>query len=78
MIKLTKDKVKEIIKAYSIMLSPDEEQSMIAIQRLSICDTCESKKVNGVGLHYCGECGCFLKAKVFSETNNCPLNKWEK
>jgi len=76
--KLGKEKIKDILKAYAIMLNPDEEQSLIAIQRLSVCDECDSKKTNSVGLHYCGECGCFLKAKAFSETNTCPLNKWEK
>lgn len=76
--KLTKEKVKEIIKAYAIMLNPNDEQSVVALSRLSVCDGCDRKKTNSVGLHYCGECGCFLKAKAFSETNTCPLNKWEK
>jgi hypothetical protein len=76
--KLGKERIKDILKAYAVMLNPDEEQSMIAIHRLSVCDGCDRKKTNSVGLHYCGECGCFLKAKAFSETNTCPLNKWEK
>ena len=76
--KLGKEKIKDILKAYAIMLNPDEEQSLIAIHRLSVCDGCDRKNTNRVVLHYCGECGCFLKAKAFSETNTCPLNKWEK
>ena len=60
------------------MIKPNDEESAIALNRLMICDGCESKKTNTVGIQYCGECGCFIKAKVFSENNTCPLNKWEK
>lgn len=70
-------KIKEILHAYSIMLSPTENQNKIAISRLLQCNKCPSNKINSVGLNYCSECGCLIKGKVFSKENTCPLNKWE-
>jgi transcription initiation factor TFIIIB Brf1 subunit/transcription initiation factor TFIIB len=43
-----------------------------------VCNECPSNKINGVGINYCGECGCVIKAKVFSKENACPLNKWNR
>jgi hypothetical protein len=71
-------KLKEIIEAYSIMMSPDDRQTQIAMERLMVCNECPANKVNSAGIRYCGECGCVIKAKVFSTKNSCPLNKWEK
>lgn len=71
-------KIKEIIQAYSIMLRPNEEQNKIAIERLEICDGCDKRKVNSVGIPYCGECGCVIRAKIFAKSNSCPLKKWKR
>ena len=43
---MTKEKIKEIIKAYSVMINPSEIQSVIALERLTICDSCEYNKKN--------------------------------
>lgn len=42
-----------------------------AIDRRLICKKCELRK----GL-ICGECGCFINAKVQVEEEECPVNKW--
>lgn len=74
---MTKEKVKEIIKAYAVMINPNDIQSIIALERLAICDSCEFNKKK-LGISKCSLCGCVIKAKVFTDKNSCPINKWKR
>lgn len=50
-------------------------------KRLAICDACPSKffefseKYN-MKVARCGECRCFIRAKVLIKEEFCDLNKW--
>ena len=69
------NKVEEIFKAWGIMLNPNDIQSELAIARMKICDTCDSKK--DIPFIHCGECMCALKAKVYTpKIGACPKGKW--
>lgn len=69
------NKIEEIFKAWGIMFNPNDAQSELAIKRMEICNTCEFKKTSPV--IYCGECGCALKAKIYSpKIGACPIGKW--
>jgi hypothetical protein len=76
------NKVEEIFKAWGIMFNPNDTQAELAGKRMEICDNCESKRtipiVNRVlPIVQCGECGCALKAKVYSTVvGACPKGKW--
>ena len=69
------NKIEEIFKAWGIMLDPNDIQSELAGKRMEICDDCDSKKTTP--FIHCGECGCVLKAKVYSpKIGACPKGKW--
>ena len=69
------NKIEEIFKAWGIMFNPNDAQSELAAARMEICDTCDSKRTTPI-IH-CGECGCALKAKVYSPViGACPRGKW--
>lgn len=69
------NKIIEILKSWDIMFNPNDIQSQLAIKRMEICDTCDSKKTSPI-IH-CGECGCPLKSKVYSpKAGACPKGKW--
>ena len=69
------NKIEEIFKAWQISYNPNDLQSELAIKRMEICDTCDSKK--DIPFIHCGECGCALKAKVYSpKIGACPRGKW--
>jgi len=69
------NKIEEIFKAWGIMFNPTDAQSDLAAARMQICDGCDSKKTSPI-IH-CGECGCALKAKVYSpKIGACPKGKW--
>ena len=69
------NKITEIFKAWGIMFNPNDEQSELAGKRMEICDSCDSKRTNPI-IH-CNECGCALKAKVYSpKIGACPRGKW--
>lgn len=69
------NKIEEIFKAWGIMFNPNDAQSELAAARMEICDTCDSKRTTPI-IH-CGECGCVLKAKVYSSViGACPRGKW--
>jgi len=71
------NKIEEIFKAWKITFNPNDAQSELAGERMKICNECEFKKTLPV-LH-CGQCGCALKAKVFSpKIGACPKGKWNK
>ena len=58
------NKIEEIFKSWGIMFNPNDLQSELAGKRMEICDECDSKRTSP--LIHCGECGCALKAKVYS------------
>ena len=69
------NKIEEIFKAWGIMFNPNDTQSELAIKRMEICNMYEFKKTNPI-IH-CGQCGCALKAKVYSpKIGACPIGKW--
>ena len=69
------NKVQEIFKAWGIMFNPNDTQAELAAARMEICDSCNSKKT--IPIVHCGECGCALKAKVYSPViGACPKGKW--
>ncbi len=69
------NKIEEIFKAWGIMFNPDDLQAELAGKRMEVCDTCDSKRT--VPLIHCAECGCALKAKVYSpKIGACPRGKW--
>ena len=69
------NKIEEIFKAWKIAFNPNDIQSELAGKRMEICDGCESKKT--IPIIHCGECGCALKAKVYSpKVGACPKGKW--
>jgi hypothetical protein len=69
------NKTEEIFKAWGIMFNPNDLESELAGKRMEICDECDSKRTSPI-IH-CGECGCLLKAKVYSpKIGACPLGKW--
>lgn len=71
------NKLVEIFSAWGISFNPNNEQNELAYERIKICDSCENKTKNGIGMNTCGLCGCALKAKVFSPVYDaCPAHKW--
>ena len=69
------NKIEEIFKAWGIMFNPNDLQSELAIKRMEICNSCESKETTP--FIYCRECGCALKAKVYTpKIGACPRGKW--
>ena len=73
---------KKIYKAWVTSYFPNEKQKLLAEKRNEICETCPSRKVLTDKLKLgviCGECGCPLTKKIFSnDFNDCPLKKWEE
>lgn len=43
--------------------------------RRKVCNKCESNK-KIMGMHYCDQCGCFLRAKLRVKDEKCLMNKW--
>lgn len=74
--------LKEIVKAWATAANPDPIQVKMATDRYSICVTCTSKKQivsDKKWSDICGECGCPLKAKVYTQkAGACPLGKWNE
>lgn len=73
---------KKIYNAWVTSYYPNEVQKLLAEKRNEICETCPSRKVLTDKLKLgviCGECGCPLTKKIFSnDFNDCPLKKWEE
>lgn len=78
---------KEIINAWYNVVVHTPEQKELADKRFNICLECPSKKEvfeNKEWSLKCGECGCPLKAKVYTKMTylnkdgSCPLNKWKE
>jgi hypothetical protein len=71
------NKIQEIFTAWAIAFDPTQAQSELASERIQICNECEFK--NTIPIIHCGECGCALKAKIFSPVKGaCPKNKWDE
>jgi hypothetical protein len=72
----------EILKAFLISYKPTKLQSELAEKRLSICNTCDSKKLvlkKFIPTHICGGCKCVIQKKIYTPLKNtCPLNKWNE
>lgn len=81
--------VKDILNGYKNYLIPNPVTEEIALQRASVCGTCEFKKkglhaavlpdykIKELNGYYCDAClKCPLSAKVRSVDHQCPENKW--
>ena len=69
------NKIEEIFKAWQISYNPTSLQGELAIKRMEICDTCDSKR-DSPFIH-CGECGCVLSKKIYTPViGGCPRGKW--
>lgn len=75
--------IKEITSAWWDSYFAEDNQKNLAKKRLSICEKCPSleqkfKKIRKITITTCGECGCPISKKVFSNKfNACPLGKWK-
>lgn len=49
-----------------------EKEKKVVNDRLVICHNCD-KRIKG---NICGECGCFIPAKVLVIKQKCKLKKW--
>ena len=73
-------KTKEIFEAWAISFNPNDAQADLASKRIEICDACEHKVAEPY-IH-CGQCGCALKAKIYTpktfadDGGSCPKKKW--
>ena len=80
--------IKDILNGWKNYLVDDPVIEKVAKERATICSGCEEAKegkftavLKDYKLHeiegrYCGECKCPLSAKVRSENESCPLDKW--
>jgi len=72
----------EIAIAWYRAANPTVEQQEIALERLTVCDTCEFKQPSKLFNGYkCGACGCPLHKKIFSSVSGphaCPKAKWSR
>ena len=60
---------KKIIKAWVVAANPSPSQKELAERRMEICNGCEHKKIITKKLNIgvvCGECGCPLNKKIFT------------
>jgi hypothetical protein len=78
---------KEIAGAWYNKFKHTPAQKDLADKRFDICLECPSKKEgikNKEWALVCGECGCPLKAKIYTnntyldDTGSCPLGKWKE
>ena len=71
------NKIKDIALSWWRAANPTEKQTELAQERLEICNGCEKKQESIVFGYVCGQCGCPLGKKIFSEVEQpCPLSKW--
>ena len=77
---------KEIATAWYNKFSHTPLQKKLADLRFNICLECPFKQEILKGKEWslkCGECGCPLKAKIYTsktyldKDGSCPLNKWK-
>ena len=73
------NKVSEIFLSWRRAANPTPQQTILAAKRYTICQTCPSKQPSVVFTEVCGECGCPLKAKIYTQSGRaCPLSKWDE
>lgn len=76
--------IREITSAWWDSYFASDNQKELAKERLSICEGCPSleqkfKQIRKVTFSVCGECGCPVSKKIFSNKfNPCPLGKWKE
>jgi uncharacterized paraquat-inducible protein A len=74
------NKLVEIAKAWIAAANPTEEEKQTAEKRAAVCQSCEYSRYNqSLDLHYCGDCGCPIKKKIFSPLPNneaCEKGMW--
>jgi hypothetical protein len=74
------NKISEIATAWITAANPTPAQTELAQKRYEICNGCEYRKVVTKKLkigEICGECGCPLSKKIFSqEFDSCPKHYW--
>ena len=84
-------KLVEIATGWTNFIGANPQHQQMIEYRLSICDTCPSKRqLSPIGkrvveaindkasIYYCGQCKCPLASKSAAPTASCPLNKWGK
>jgi len=78
---------KEISTAWFNKLIHSPQQKKLADDRFNICLECPSKREFFEGIEWslkCGECGCPLRVKDYTnytykdKIGSCPLNKWNE
>lgn len=62
----------KVIKSYYLSFTTRGDKKIKALRKLVVCRKCKSLSKKG----FCGECGCYMKAKIFYEYAECDLNKW--
>jgi hypothetical protein len=76
--------IREITSAWWDSYFADDNQKKLAKERLSVCESCPSlqtkfKKIRKLTISLCGECGCPISKKIFSNKfDACPLGKWKE
>lgn len=71
------EKASEIAKGFKnlikskILLSEGEIENLAEV-RNKVCNLCSYKS----NISTCKKCGCYLPAKVRSETSSCPIKLW--
>jgi hypothetical protein len=76
--------IREITSAWWDSYFASDNQKELAKERLSICEGCPSlqekfKQIRKLTISVCGECGCPVSKKIFSNKfNACPLGKWKE
>jgi hypothetical protein len=79
--------LKEIASSWFNVLSHSQEKKELANARFDICLECPSRKETFKNQKWairCGECGCPLKGKVYTDytykdpKGSCPLEKWKE
>jgi hypothetical protein len=80
-------KIKNVLNGWENFLDKSEVTEDLAKQRAKECVKCPKAKhglltafinddLKEIEGHYCDICKCPLSAKLRSENENCPINKW--
>lgn len=74
--------IREIVSAWVSKVNPTDVQKELATKRAEICNQCpkvEKVLIEAPGTRYCGVCGCFIEAKIYSyKEGACPTGKWDE
>jgi PHP family Zn ribbon phosphoesterase len=77
--------ISNIIEGFSKHLLNEfglKEAPQFSKDRLDECNKCEKRVSNPFNdsekeKKWCGQCGCFIPAKVLVKTEHCPIYKWQ-